>query len=111
MFFQAFLQRLGSGSAEPERFLNAHIDQLSPSAHHVIQGAGIRILERASLRTNRLGKRRQYRCINQIRFGQLPRRFRKIPGLAGIDHHDGQGCRRERGHDSALVPPPWLPGR
>jgi hypothetical protein len=43
--------------------------------------------------------------IEDIGFGQLPGGFRNVPDLTGIDHDEGEGRRRQRGHHSALGAP------
>jgi len=43
--------------------------------------------------------------VKTIRLGQLARGFGKVTRLAGIDDHDGQAHRGQRGNHGALVAP------
>lgn len=66
---QTLLQWLGGRRSEPQRLLNPIGNQLSASTDHVIEFAGLLVLERTCLRTNRVGKSAQHGSIDPISLG------------------------------------------
>ena len=95
------------GGAFSRRFCSAvrMRDELPPPRQEGAQLFGLRVRQRARRRPHRLGKVGHGAGIEDIRFGQLPGRFRKVPYLAGIDHHEGQGGRSQgRDHGPVVAP-------
>jgi hypothetical protein len=72
-----------------------HRDAWPPPCQECTQLFRLRVRERAQRGPHRLGKVSHGTGLEGIRFGQLPGGFRKVPDLAGIDDHEGQGGRSQ----------------
>jgi hypothetical protein len=72
-----------------------HGDALPPPRQESPPFVGLRVRQRAQRGPHRLGKMGHGTGIKGIPFGALPGRFRNVPDLTGIDHHEGQGGRSQ----------------
>lgn len=87
----------------PVGFLGVQIAELAASPDQFGQFCGLGRGVCFGGRPDLLGKGRQDLRIDGIGLGPLPHAPGKIPHLPRIDHHDGQGCGQQFGHDGAFV--------
>jgi hypothetical protein len=103
--------RLDVGSQATWRVLQAvllsrpHRDAVPPPCQEGTQLFRLRGRERTGRRAPRRRTVGDGTGIEGIGFGQLPGGVCKVPALTGLDHYDGSGRRRQRGHHSALIAP------
>jgi hypothetical protein len=82
-----------------------HGDELPPPRQEGAQLFRLRLRKGAGQRAHGLGKVGHSAGIEGICFGSLPGGFRTVPYRPGIDHNQGEGRCRQRGHHGALGAP------
>jgi hypothetical protein len=78
------------GTAQAILLRREHVEQLPPPGELGAQHLALGIRQRPRRRPHRLGNVREPVGIQGVGLGQPAGGFRKIPRVAGIDHHDGQ---------------------
>jgi hypothetical protein len=86
-------------------FSRPHGHELSVPREYRAQLLRLRVGQGAPHRTYGICQMRQRMGVKTIRLGKLARGFGKVTRLAGIDAHDGQAHRGQRGNHGALVAP------
>jgi hypothetical protein len=76
-------------------FGGPHRNELPPPRQEGAQLFSLHVRKRTRRRSHSLCKVGHGPGIEDIGFGQLPSRLRKVPYLAGINHYEGHGGRRQ----------------